>query len=232
MPRPTKCRWVGLDPGVTYFKPQGVPLRLLDEVTLTVEELEAVRLKDVDLLDQAVCAERMRISRPTFHRLLRSARGKIARALTEGKAIRIAGGHHRHYDATAERLRDSSAQGGNKARETMNVRIAVSASGPDLDSPIDERFGWCPYFIVCEGDRPEATARAEANPAAGGSGGAGIAAAAFVGTLGAQVVLTGSLGPNAARAAAAAGIQAFAVPGGISVREALARWAAGDLAGI
>jgi hypothetical protein len=59
--------------------------------------------------------------------------------------------------------------------------------------------------------------------------GAGIAAAAFVDKLGAKVVLTGSLGPNAARAAAAAGLQAFAVPPGATVREALKAWRAGEL---
>jgi predicted DNA-binding protein (UPF0251 family) len=80
-------------PQVTYFKPAGVPARLLEGVALSVEELEAIRLKDMEGLQQEECAEKMRISRPTFHRVLESARQKIADALINGKAIRIEGGN-------------------------------------------------------------------------------------------------------------------------------------------
>jgi len=80
-------------PEVTYFKPAGIPLRVLEEVGLTVEELEAIRLKDLEDLQQDECAERMHISRPTFHRVLGSARRKLADALISGKAVRIEGGN-------------------------------------------------------------------------------------------------------------------------------------------
>ena len=93
MPRPTKWRRVAFIPEVTYFKPAGIPLRTLEEVGLTVEEAEAIRLKDLESLEQEECAKRMRISRPTFHRVLGSARQKIADALINGKAIRIEGGN-------------------------------------------------------------------------------------------------------------------------------------------
>ncbi len=62
---------------------------------LTIDEFEAVRLKDLEGLDQGVCAEKMDISQPTFHRLVISARKKIADALTHGKSIKIEGGHYR-----------------------------------------------------------------------------------------------------------------------------------------
>jgi len=62
---------------------------------LTIDEFEAVRLKDLEGLDQGVCAEKMDISQPTFHRLVISARKKIADALTYGKSIKIEGGHYR-----------------------------------------------------------------------------------------------------------------------------------------
>src|SRR4030043_419047 len=93
MPRPMKCRRVGSVPTVNYFKPAGVPLRMLDEVCLTVEEVEAVRLKDLEGLEQEECAEKMNISRPTFQRVLGSARRKVADALLNGKAMRIGGGN-------------------------------------------------------------------------------------------------------------------------------------------
>jgi len=66
-----------------------------EEMVLTVDEFEAVRLKDLEGLDQGVCAEKMEISQPTFHRLVISARKKIADALTHGKSIKIEGGHYR-----------------------------------------------------------------------------------------------------------------------------------------
>lgn len=92
MPRPPKCRKVEFIPRHTYFKPAGIPLVLLEEVSLTVEEVEAIRLKDLEGNEQEACAERMEVSRPTFHRILESARKKIAEALIQGKAIRVEGG--------------------------------------------------------------------------------------------------------------------------------------------
>jgi len=93
MSRPPKCRRVNFVPEVTYFKPAGIPLRVLEEVCLSVEEAEAIRLKDHEGMNQEPCAERMSISRPTFRRVLESARQKIADALLHGKAIRIEGGN-------------------------------------------------------------------------------------------------------------------------------------------
>ena len=93
MPRPIKWRRVAAIPQATYFKPAGVPLRTLEDVALTVEEAEAIRLKDLESLEQEQCAQRMRISRPTFHRVLQSARRKVADVLLNGKALRIQGGH-------------------------------------------------------------------------------------------------------------------------------------------
>lgn len=93
MPRPTKWRRVAFIPEVTYFKPAGIPLRALEEVRVSVEEAEAIRLKDLEGLEQEQCAERMSISRPTFQRVLESARQKTTHALLHGKAIRIEGGN-------------------------------------------------------------------------------------------------------------------------------------------
>jgi predicted DNA-binding protein (UPF0251 family) len=95
MVRPKLCRKVGLNPNVTYFKPRGIPLRNLKETILAVEEYEAIRLKDLENLEQEICAKKMNISQPTFHRLILSARKKIAEAIINGKAIRIEGGNYR-----------------------------------------------------------------------------------------------------------------------------------------
>lgn len=80
-------------PQITYFKPSGVTSAQLQEVVISIEEAEAIRLKDMEGLEQEECARKMKISRSTFARELNSARQKIADALINGKAIRIYGGN-------------------------------------------------------------------------------------------------------------------------------------------
>lgn len=106
MPRPPKWRCVNFMPQITYFKPAGVPLALLKEVCLSVEEAEAIRLRDLEGLEQEECAQRMHISRPTFHRVLESARKKVADSLINGKAIRIDGGN---FEMATSRFRCDDA---------------------------------------------------------------------------------------------------------------------------
>jgi uncharacterized protein len=81
-------------PGVTYFKPAGIPLRVLEENCLSLEEVEALRLRDLEHLEQVECARKMNVSRPTFQRVLASARKKVADSLLGGKALRIEGGNY------------------------------------------------------------------------------------------------------------------------------------------
>lgn len=89
MPRPRLCRRIRFFPNVTYFKPRGVPLRFLEVIELTAEEVEALRLKNIKGLDQIECAKLMKTSQSTFQRILSSAYKKISQAIIEGKAIRI-----------------------------------------------------------------------------------------------------------------------------------------------
>ncbi|MCX6339906.1 MAG: DUF134 domain-containing protein [Candidatus Aureabacteria bacterium] len=92
MPRPRCLRRICCVPGVTYFKPAGIPLRLLEEVVVTLDEVEALRLADLEGMYQEKAAARMNISRPTFSRLIESAHKKVAEALVNGKALRLEGG--------------------------------------------------------------------------------------------------------------------------------------------
>lgn len=94
MSRPTKFRRVEFFPENNYFVPIGKPKCDLKEIILKVEELEAMRLKDIEELNQEECAKRMKISRQTFQNIIDGARKKVAIALTEGKAINISGGHY------------------------------------------------------------------------------------------------------------------------------------------
>ncbi len=94
MVRPRKIRLVNFQPGVTYFKPRAVLLRQLGEVELTFDELETMRLSNIEKLSQADAATRMNIHQSTFQRTLTRAREKVTDALVNGKAIKIQGGEY------------------------------------------------------------------------------------------------------------------------------------------
>ena len=89
MVRPRKIRRIRFNPEATYFKPRGIPLQQLYEVELGHDEMEAIRLKNLEGLDQTRCAEKMKISQSTLQRILSSAYKKITEALIDGKAIKI-----------------------------------------------------------------------------------------------------------------------------------------------
>ena len=90
--RPKKIRWIKCAPGERCFRPLCKPLAKLQGVCLTLDEFEAVRLADLEEIKQEDAARRMRISRPTFSRIISSAHKKIADGLVNIKAIRIEGG--------------------------------------------------------------------------------------------------------------------------------------------
>lgn len=92
MPRPPFCRRISGLPVCRFYKPQGIPASMLEQVILTEDEWEAVRLADKEGLYHEQAAERMNVSRQTFGRILESARRKIADALVSGKALLIQGG--------------------------------------------------------------------------------------------------------------------------------------------
>ncbi len=91
MPRPQHCLCKGIkfEPNVVYFKPQGISMRDLEIVEVSMEEIESFRLRHVDKLEQTEGALRMNTSQSTYQRILYSAYEKIADALTSGKAIKI-----------------------------------------------------------------------------------------------------------------------------------------------
>lgn len=89
MARPRMRRRINFDPKVKYFKPQGVSMRDLEVVELTLEEFEAYRLRHLNKLDQKESSQKMETSASTYQRILYSAYEKIADALINGKAIKI-----------------------------------------------------------------------------------------------------------------------------------------------
>jgi uncharacterized protein len=95
MARPRKIKHVNFEPNVTYFKPRAVPLSQLEEVEMTFDELETLRLSNLEKLSQAGAAKKMHIHQSTFQRTLTRAREKITDALVNGKAIKIHGGEYK-----------------------------------------------------------------------------------------------------------------------------------------
>jgi len=89
MVRPRLCKRLCFKPKAHYFKPQGIPMRQLEEIVLNKEEMEALKLKDFDGLEQIEAAEKMNTSQSTFQRILFSARIKIAESIVKGKALKV-----------------------------------------------------------------------------------------------------------------------------------------------
>ena len=98
MPRPCRCRRIRCRPDTNYFKPRGIPLDALEEVNLTLDELEAIRLADLGELYQEDAAKKMNVSRQTFGNIVNSAHKKIADALLNAKALKIEGGNNERVD--------------------------------------------------------------------------------------------------------------------------------------
>lgn len=94
MPRKKLHRLVTREPPVSVFKPAGIPAMDLDEILITIDEFEALRLADLEGLSQRDASIEMHISQPTFNRVLSSARHKVAIALVQGYVLRIEGGRY------------------------------------------------------------------------------------------------------------------------------------------
>ena len=135
-------RKVSSIPLITYFKPAGIPIATLSEVKLLVEEAEAIRLKDLQGLEQEECAQKMNISRTTFSRILDSARQKVADALLNGKAIRIEGGN---FEMAMRRFRCVAGHEWDvpfEAMITMPPRSCPTCNTPNILPIQPSGFGW------------------------------------------------------------------------------------------
>jgi len=145
MTRTPKPRRIGFIPDVTYFKPTGIPLRVMEEVCISMEEAEAVRLKDFEGLDQEASATKMNVSRPTFQRVLASARQKIADALLNGKAIRIEGGN---FEIAMRRFRCINGHEWDLPPDTMANKIPNLCPTCNTSSIVTSqvsKLGWGSY---------------------------------------------------------------------------------------
>ena len=104
MVRPQKSRLVNIDPKISYFKPRGVPMIDLEQVQLTVDELEALRLADFLGMSHEEAGKQMGVSRATLGRIIEQARKIVADALIHGKAISVEGGNYKRVEPAANRV--------------------------------------------------------------------------------------------------------------------------------
>jgi predicted DNA-binding protein (UPF0251 family)/predicted Fe-Mo cluster-binding NifX family protein len=181
-----KCRIVSALPGVTYFKPAGIPFRFLSEVRLSVEEAEALRLKELEGLEQLEGAMKMGISRPTFQRVLSAARKKVADAILNGKAIRIEGGSFQITSPDFGCSRLNATEPKFVLNEGVNMKYAIPTHGGAL-SP---HFGQSTEFMIIDTDGSRIVGKETISTTAHNCGGLpGILAG-----RGVKVVLAGGMG--------------------------------------
>lgn len=149
MARPVKWRKIENVPDVQQFFPQVEDIEEAGENVLKLEELEAIRLKDLEGLEQSECAERMQVSRPTFQRILISAREKVADSLINGKAIRIDGGKytraiHMVRCLDCGREWNESAENTDRCQDTSYVCPSCSSRQLQCGRPFgkDDQIKW------------------------------------------------------------------------------------------
>ncbi|SIQ61175.1 Predicted DNA-binding protein, UPF0251 family [Alkalispirochaeta americana] len=207
MARPQSNRRVCLGDAIPrVFKPAGIPLQDLEEVELTEDQLEAVRLADGECLYQTAAARRMGVSRQTFGKILAEARRSIARALVGGKALRITGG-------TVIREEISP----------VHTKIAV----PTRDRFVDSHFGHCEAFTVFEVSRDSLVSE-KVIPSAHGCGCKSNIVATLAGE-GVTLMIAGNMGAGAVRTLNGHGIMVLRGASG-EARAAVEAWLAGSLA--
>ena len=217
MSRPIITRIVDIPMRTVYFKPCG---KLPDDtecVTIKFEELEALRLSDLEGINQSEASKNMGISRHTFGRILAAARKKVARSLVESLPIVVTGGTNARRLSSAELLKDYPA-----------MKIAISAEGPTTQDIVDPRFGRAAGFVIY--DTETKTLEYIDNGAAQAAAqGAGLMAVETVVEAGAKVVLSGYIGPKALEALQTVGLGTVQDMDNRTVGNVIADFEAGNL---
>jgi predicted DNA-binding protein (UPF0251 family) len=128
--RPKIKRCISYIPEITYYKPAGVPLRDLQEEILGLDEVEALRLTDIENLDQETAAQKMGVARVTYLKIIHSAHRKVSRALIYGKSIQMKGGDivMPNLDGTGPRgLGPRTGRGAGRRSDAPGQRVDGSA---------------------------------------------------------------------------------------------------------
>jgi predicted DNA-binding protein (UPF0251 family)/predicted Fe-Mo cluster-binding NifX family protein len=206
MPRPVNERFLGSEIPPRVMKPAGVPARDLEVVTLGLDEAEAIRLADLEGLYQEAAARSMGVSRPTFGRIVESARRKVADAVLNGKALRVEGGEI------------CVRQEGER-----KMKIAVPSKG----GMVDEHFGHCEEFSLFEVEGGKVSGESVLPSGQGCGCKSGIAGE--LARLGVTHLVAGNMGEGAVRVLASNGIKVSRGASG-KARAAAEAFASGSLA--
>lgn len=194
MARPKKSRMVYSMPSCEGFVPLGYHhSKCQEEVVMTVDEYETIRLIDYDRMTQEECAERMGISRPTVTNIYESARFKLADALINEKTLLIGGGD---YDVYHENKKTGMIE-----KEKRKMKIAVTYEA----GQIFQHFGHCENFKIYEVQEGKIVNSKVENAAGSGHG----ALAGFLKNLEVEVLICGGIGGGAQMALAEAGIKLY-----------------------
>jgi predicted Fe-Mo cluster-binding NifX family protein/predicted DNA-binding protein (UPF0251 family) len=234
MGRPKKFRKVEFIPENLEFIPKN---DTKTAVFISIVELEAVRLSDLEELDQIEAAERMKVSRGTYQRILTSGRKKTADALVNGKKIMISGGNYvfncgssscsnkceKYYGGKCLRWHKSKIKNN---KEDLIMRIAVPAKEKNLKSKVEDVFGRTKFFLIVDVETKKFDV--VDNDGAAASGGAGITAAQCVADSGADAVVTYQCGKNAADVLNSAGIKILKAVD-LTVEEIIEKYNKGEL---
>ena len=216
--RRKNSRRINYKPKADFFKPRGIPMMDLDEIEITLEEMESLRLVDLLGMDHESAAEKMGISRRSLSNDLRSGRRKVADALVNSKALMIGGGSYT--------IRSVSEKGKKFKGTGEKMKIAIPADGDTLDSRVDRRFARCSYFLIIDMESGEV--KSLKNEAATAGGGAGITASQNLIDNGVDAIISGNLGPKAHQTMEAAGMDMYLVDG-VTAGEALDLFKEGKL---
>ncbi|MCZ7664436.1 MAG: DUF134 domain-containing protein [Thermoleophilia bacterium] len=232
MPRPPKWRCVAQVPQSRLFKPSGMPAAALEQVTLSLDGLEALRLLDLEGATQEEAAERMGVSRSTVSRLAADARRVVAETLVEGKALVIEGG-----PVAIERPPDSRTWGGRGRCWAAAERVGADKSEPSrgasmiiavpyVDGQVNGHFGRTQTFLVAQAREGEVVGSAVYSVEGLQHNHGGLAG--FLKSRGVDVVLAGGMGEPMQQALKAAGFELLCGVSGTAT-EAVEAYLRGEL---
>ena len=226
--RPKNIRKISETPGSIGFKPIGS--RKHHTIMLHLEEYEAIRLCDYDMMTQAEAAELMEVSRPTLTRIYASARQKIARALVEQSAVMIKGGSA-YMDGQWYECQECGTKFNNinpliredelccpvcngkdiattESTDTTNKNNMKKIALPSRDGKIDGHFGHCEFYTIVTIDENNQIVKTENMPSPQGCGCKSNIASKFQ-EDGVTVMLAGNMGAGALNKLSAHGIEVF-----------------------
>ena len=227
MARPRKCRRICKEPAYDSFVPEGIFCR--DEVVLSLDEYEVIRLIDLENRTHEQCAGQMEVSRTTVTEIYEAARQKVADCIVNGKPLRIAGGIYKLCDGSAARycrkacrrsVVSTAEYQGVQAKGANVMRIAVTYENGE----IFQHFGHTAQFKLYDITSGEIVRTMIADTEGQGHG----ALTDFLSGVAADTLICGGIGAGAKSALQEAGIKLY---GGVkgSADEAVGAYLNGSL---